>query len=32
MRAEYRVAGSAVLAGRLRLTNKSVLPHNLRLD
>jgi hypothetical protein len=31
-RAEYRVASSQALAGRLRLTNKSVLPHNLRLD
>ena len=31
-RAEYRVADSQALAGRLRLTNKSVLPHNLRLD
>ncbi|MBI4926898.1 MAG: hypothetical protein HY835_03965, partial [Anaerolineae bacterium] len=32
VRAEYRVATSQALAGRLRLTNKSVLPHNLRLD
>ncbi len=32
VRAEYRIANSQVLTGRLRLTNKSVLPQNLRLD
>jgi hypothetical protein len=32
VRAEYRVAGSQALTGRLRLTNKSVLPQNLRLE
>ncbi len=32
VRAEYRAAGSQVVAGRMTITNKSVLPHNLRLD
>ncbi len=31
-RAEYRVVSSQAIAGRLSLVNKSVLPHNLRLD
>lgn len=32
VRAEYRAASSQVAAGRLTITNQSVLPHNLRLD
>lgn len=32
VRAEYRAAGSQVITGRLQITDRSVLPHNLRLD